>query len=482
MTSNFHPTPVRDIAGMVEDARAFHATHATLPIEWRKQQLKQLYKMIKENEAEWCQAVHNDVGVEKNQVYMRAIALIYNEVTLALNELDSWMSTVYPSVELAFKMDGAQIRKDPKGLVANIAPWNYPLQLSVVPIIGAIAAGCCLVLKPSELAEHTAMLLEKLIPKYLEPRAYKVVNGAVAETTTLLEQKFDHILYTGNGQVARIIAAAAAKNLTPLTLELGGKSPALVDDTANLAVTARRIAWGAFTNCGQTCVRPDYILCLAQTVDPLVAELKIAASEFFGLQFDKDDFRQGRIINARHYARVAKLLDETKGKVVFGGERVPDARYISPTVITGVNGDDSLMQTEIFGPLLPIITCASREEMIAFVNKRDKPLALYVFTNDDKFAERVLTETSSGGAIINDTLMHCVLPQLPFGGVGESGMGAYHGKYSFDMFTHSKSVLKKNFYGEGINSLRYPPTTDKKLSWLKMLSISEPREKWFGLF
>lgn len=436
--------------------------------------------MVKENESALHDAVHNDIGVEKTQVYMRATALIYNEISLTLNELDAWAAPHYPSVDLPFKLDGAQIRPEPKGVVANIAPWNYPLQLSIVPLIGAIAAGCCMVLKPSELAEHTAMILADLIPKYLEPRAFKVVNGAVPETSALLEQKFDHIIYTGNSQVARIVAAAAAKHLTPLTLELGGKSPAIVDEKTNLAVSARRIAWGAFTNSGQTCVRPDYIICKPSVVAPLVAELKIAAAELYGDKFDKDDFRQGRIINARHFARVAKLLADTKGKVEFGGQQVADARFIAPTVVSGVRGDDSLMLTEIFGPVLPIVTCDSHDEMIAFVNQRDKPLALYVFTSDDKFAERVLRETSSGGAVINDVLMQCVVSQLPFGGIGESGMGAYHGKFSFDMFSHQKSILKKNFFAESLNDMRYPPVTEKKLGWLRFAMVSEPKEnKWF---
>jgi acyl-CoA reductase-like NAD-dependent aldehyde dehydrogenase len=474
----FVATPVKDIAGIVADAHAFHATHATLALEWRKGQLKQLHKLLKENEKAICDAAFADLGVEPNQIFIREIALAYNDITLALNELDSWAAPHKPSVDLAYKLDGAQIRSEPKGVVANIAPWNYPVQLSIVPLVGAIAAGCCMVIKPSELAEQTAAILAKLVPLYLEPRAFKVVNGAVAETTELLAQRFDHILYTGNGQVARIVAAAAAKNLTPLTLELGGKSPALVDATADLAVTARRLAWGAFTNSGQTCVRPDYVLATPDVVDKLVAQLKIQANDHFG---EKNDARQGTIINDRHFARVAKLLDDTRGKIEFGNTRIPKEKYLSPTVVTGVKPDDSLMQSEIFGPILPICVMP-RDEMIRFVNSRDKPLALYVFTADDAFAERVLTETSSGSAVVNDVLMQCVIGELPFGGVGESGMGAYHGKHSFDTFSHKKSILKKNFLAEGLNDLRYPPITEKKISWLKWISISEPREKWFGLF
>jgi acyl-CoA reductase-like NAD-dependent aldehyde dehydrogenase len=478
MSSKFQATPVADIGGIVADARAFHATHATLPLEWRKTQLKQLFKMLKENEKAFCDAVFADLGVEPNQIFIREIALVYNDLTLALNELDAWAAPHKPAVELAFKLDNAQIRSEPVGVVFCVSPFNYPLQLSLVPLVGAIAAGCCMVIKPSELAEHTAAVLAHFIPLYLEPRAFKVVNGAVAETTELLAQRFDHILYTGNGQVARIVAAAAAKNLTPLTLELGGKSPALVDATADLSVTARRLAWGAFTNSGQTCVRPDYVLATPDVVDKLVALLQQHADEHFG---DKNDGRQGVIVNDRHFARVAKMLDDTQGKIAFGNKRVPGERFLSPTVVTGVKPDDALMQSEIFGPILPIVTLP-RDQMIAFVNSRDKPLALYVFTSDDTWAERVLSETSSGSAVINDVLMQCVVAELPFGGIGESGMGAYHGKHSFDTFSHKKSILKKNFMAESLNSLRYPPITEKKIGWLKWLSISEPREKWFGIF
>lgn len=481
--SVYSPTPVASIAGIVADARSFHATHATLPLDWRKAQLRALHRLLKENEAALCAAEKADVGVEENQVYVRSIGLLYNEITLALNELDTWAAPIKPSVDLAFKLDNAQIRPEPKGVVANIAPWNYPLQLSLVPLVGAIAAGCCMVLKPSELAERTAAIMAELIPRYLEPRAFKVVIGAVAETTELLVHKFDHIIYTGNSQVARIVAAAAAKHLTPCTFELGGKSPVIVDRTADLAIAARRIAWGAFMNCGQTCVRVDYALVEPDIVAPFVAQLKLAAAEFFGEHFDSTDFRQGRIINARHYARVTKLLDETKGTVEFGNARAVAERYLSPTVVTGVKADDSLMQTEIFGPILPVLAMP-RDEAIDFVNARDKPLALYVFSKDDAFAERVLSLTSSGGAVVNDVLMQCVVGQLPFGGVGESGVGAYHGQWSFLEFSHKKSVLKKAFIGEQLNDLRYPPLTDKKLSWLKWLTIAEPssEKKWFGLF
>jgi len=321
----------------------------------------------------------------------------------------------------------------------------------------------------------------RVLPKYLDAKAYKIVNGAVPETTKLLELKFDHILYTGNGQVARVIAAAAAKHLTPTTLELGGKSPAIIDKNVDLAMVARRLTWGAFMNAGQTCIRPDYVMCHPSQKDQLVAEIKKTLQEFYG-----DDPRtspdMARIVNARHYKRVTDMVDQSKGKIEIGNARDEMARYLSPTVISGVDGTDALMQSEIFGPVLPIMAVQSIDQAIAYVKGHDKPLALYVFSNDNTVVEKVVTSTSSGGVVVNDVLMHATVGTLPFGGVGESGMGAYHGKYSFDIFSHKKSMMVKPLALESVNSLRYPPLNDNKLGWLFSLSVSEPREKRFWFF
>jgi len=474
-------TPEKDVVGIVNVARDYFNSKVTLPIEWRKQQLKQLYKMLKENEDTLTNAIQKDVGGSRQRAWVASIAMLYNDISLAVDNLASWMKPEFPSVPLVNKMDNCQIRSDPKGVVLIIGAWNYPLQLTMVPLVGAIAAGCCAIIKPSEISINTANVLADLVPKYLDQKAFQIVNGGIPQTTKLLEQKFDHILYTGNATVARIVATAAAKNLTPVTLELGGKSPTIVDQNVDLTVVARRLAWGAFLNAGQTCIRPDYVLTLKDQVDPLVERLKVSIAEFFGNSDKADSDELGRIVNDRHFSRVSKLLEDSKGKVVLGGEKDASQKYIAPTVVL-VEKEDALMKGEIFGPILPIVVVKDIDEAIDFINNGEKPLALYVFTNNSKVYEKVLTETSSGSALINDTLMQATVHELPFGGIGESGQGAYHGKHSFDVFSHKKSVMIKSLGLEFANAIRYPPMDDKKLGWVKTLAVSEPKEKRFWFF
>jgi len=356
--------------------------------------------------------------------------------------------------------------------VLIIGAWNYPIQLTLLPLVGALSAGNCVVLKPSEVSEHTAQVLADLLPKYLDPKAVAVVNGAVPETQEVLAQRFDKILYTGNGMVGRIILQAAAKHLTPCILELGGKSPAVVDRNCDIKVAARRIAWGKWMNCGQTCIAPDYVMCEKSIQADLVRELEAASHEFFSKD-PKSSESYARIINGRHYTRIRGLM--SAGTTVMGGEKECDEKdkYIPPTIITDIDDKAPIMKEEIFGPVLPIKTVDSIDSAIRFINDHDKPLALYVFSNDDKVCERVLTQTSSGGAIANDTLMHAGVPQLPFGGVGASGMGAYHGKLSFEAFSHQRAVMVKKLGMEGVNSIRYPPYSAKKLGWISWLSVEK---------
>ncbi len=331
--------------------------------------------------------------------------------------------------------------------------------------MGAIAAGNTAVVKPSEVSAATSAIIARLVPKYLDRDAVAVIEGGVPETTALLAQRFDHIFYTGNGTVGRVVMKAAAEHLTPVTLELGGKSPCIVDEDVDLDVAARRIVWGKFFNAGQTCVAPDYLLVHERVKPRLIDKLRQMVTEFYG-----DDPKQsrdyGRIINERHHARLSKLL--ASGKPVLGGQTDEQARYIAPTVLEDVSPDAPIMQEEIFGPILPVLTVPNVESAIEFVNRRDKPLALYVFTNDKQTAERVIERTSSGGACVNDCVSHLVPPELPFGGVGPSGMGAYHGKAGFDTFTHKKSVLDKATKLDA--PLRYPPYADQKLKWVKRLT------------
>jgi aldehyde dehydrogenase (NAD+) len=357
------------------------------------------------------------------------------------------------------------IYRDPLGVVLIIGPWNYPLQLLLLPALGAIAAGNCVVLKPSELAPATSSLIARRLPEYLDAASVSVVEGGAAETTMLLAERFDHIFFTGGETVGRIVMQAAARHLTPVTLELGGKSPCIVDRHVDLEVAARRIVWGKFYNTGQTCVAPDYILAHKEIEERLLAKLKETVHEFFG-----DDPHSvadyGRIINERHYERLMGLLPGS-GEIVTGGTGFPADRYIAPTILKNTSSEAPVMTGEIFGPILPVLKVQDVEHAIAFVNSRPKPLALYVFTSDPAVQAKVLDRTTSGGVTVNHTLLHLANPSLPFGGVGPSGMGAYHGRTTFETFSHRKSVLVKRTWLDPW--FFYPPYTDAKKRWVRRI-------------
>jgi aldehyde dehydrogenase (NAD+) len=332
----------------------------------------------------------------------------------------------------------------------------------MIPVAGAIAAGNAVVMKPSEVSSATSALLGKLVPQYFDNDAVAIVEGAVPETTQLLAEKFDHIFYTGNGTVGRVVMRAAAENLTPVTLELGGKSPTIVDKSANIAIAGRRIAWAKYVNAGQTCVAPDYVLAHADIADKLVDEIRKSVKDFYGADPQSSgDF--ARISSPRHFIRLKAML--TSGKVAIGGQTDEQQRYIAPTVLVDVQASDSVMQEEIFGPILPMLTVGSIDEAISFVNARPHPLALYVFAEDQKVNDKVVASTTSGGVTVNGTIFHMTGPFLPFGGVGESGMGAYHGRAGVDTFQHLKPVLKRSTRVDA--PLAYPPYTKRKFAILK---------------
>jgi aldehyde dehydrogenase (NAD+) len=349
------------------------------------------------------------------------------------------------------------IQPEPKGVVLIIAPWNYPMSMILAPLVGAVAAGNCAVLKPSEVTRHTSEALARIIPRYLDPEAFTVIEGGVPETTELLEQRFDHILYTGNERVARIVMTAAAKHLTPVTLELGGKSPCLVDKSADLEVAASRIAWGKFINAGQTCVAPDHVLVHRAVADRFVDTLARKIREFYG-----DDPAQSpdycRIASERHTERFVKLLE---GQKIHTGGRVDVAnRYVAPTIVLDPPLDSGLMQEEIFGPVLPVIVVDEMHEAIKFVADRPKPLALYLFAASTALEEAVLTKLSAGSVCVNDAVIFMVAPELPFGGIGNSGMGRYTGWYGFETFSHMKPVMKRSNRFDA--PMRYPPYNERK--------------------
>ncbi|MGK7911660.1 MAG: aldehyde dehydrogenase [Synechococcus sp.] len=450
------------IPDVVARQRTFFATGQTQPLEFRLQQLQRLKQAIIDRQDDILAAAKADLGRPAFEAYFEIATLA--EVNTALKQLRRWMKPETVKVGIDQFPGTAWRQPEPLGIVLIIGPWNYPFQLMMSPLVGAIAAGNCAVLKPSEHAPHTSKVVADIVVAAFDPDYVAVFEGEVDTSQQLLNEKFDHIFFTGGTEVGRIIMQAAAKTLTPVTLELGGKSPCIVDADVKLDVAARRIAWGKFINAGQTCIAPDYILVDRRIKDDLIDQLRATIAEFFGNTPEQSsDF--GRIIHERHFDRLVTFLGH--GDVAIGGESSRERRYIAPTVLENVTWDDGVMQEEIFGPILPVLTYDSLDEAIAKINERPKPLALYVFSSRSEVQERVLSSTSSGGACINDTVMHVGVDTLPFGGVGDSGIGAYHGKFTFDTFSHYRSVLKKGLWLD--LKWRYAPYTEAGLKQIRKL-------------
>jgi aldehyde dehydrogenase (NAD+) len=437
----------------------------TRPLEYRLEQLAGLARFLKEREHEIEQAIHSDLGRPALEVYSSEVAFIASELALVRKKLASWMKPQRVPTSLVGQPGKSLIYREPLGVVLIIGPWNYPLQLVLVPLLGAIAAGNCAIVKPSELAPATSALLAARLNEYVDPQCAQIIEGGVAEATELLGERFEHIFYTGNGAVGRIVMEAAAKNLTPVSLELGGKSPCIVDRQTDLAVASRRIVWGKFYNAGQTCVAPDYVLVHQAAHEALLSHMKETVRDFFGAD-PRSSADYGRIVNTRHHRRLLKLIPGS-GELVTGGTADENDRYIAPTILRDVPADAPIMADEIFGPILPVLAVRDIENAIAFVNERPKPLALYVFSNDPLVQQTVLERTSSGGVTVNHTLIHLAVPSLPFGGVGPSGMGAYHGRATFETFSHRKSVLVKPTWIDP--SIFYPPYNNFKKKWIRRI-------------
>ncbi|MFS0692370.1 aldehyde dehydrogenase family protein [Streptomyces nitrosporeus] len=423
---------------VVARLRATFRTGRTRSLDWRTGQLTRLRDLLTESGDELADALHADLGKSRGESYRSEIDFTVREIDHTLERLAGWLEPEPAPVPAVLAGASAQTVQDPLGVVLVIAPWNYPVQLLLAPVAGALAAGNTVVAKPSELAPATSAAVARLVPRYLDTDAVAVVEGAVPETTALLAERFDHIFYTGNGTVGRIVMAAAAKHLTPVTLELGGKSPAFVDRGTDLRTVASRLVSGKFLNAGQTCVAPDYVLTDRETAPALAKALAEAVEERFGTD-PSTSAEYGRIVNERHFDRLVRLLDS--GRTVTGGVHDRGTKYIAPTVLADVSPNDPVMAEEIFGPVLPVLTVDGLDAAIGFINDRDKPLALYAFTTDPEVRERLLTETSSGGVGMGLPLAHLTVSDLPFGGVGESGMGNYHGRYSLETFSHRKAVL-----------------------------------------
>jgi aldehyde dehydrogenase (NAD+) len=444
--------------------RATFASGKTHPIEWRLHQLGELARMMREHEQDFGEALRADLGKCHFEAVLTEMSFVESEARYAQKHLKRWLRPKRVSTPLMAMPARSYIQPEPKGVVLIIAPWNYPLSMVCAPLVGAIAAGNCAVLKPSEITSHTSAAIARILPRYLDTDAFVVVEGGIPETTALLEHPYDHILYTGNERVARIVMAAAAKHLSPVTLELGGKSPCIIDKSADLEVAANRIAWGKFINAGQTCVAPDHVLVhrevAAQFADTLAAKIK----QFYG-----DDPAQSpdfcRIASERHAARFAKLLEGQK--IHTGGQVDVARRYVAPTIVIDPDPDSELMREEIFGPVLPVITVDEMHHAIKFVADRPKPLALYLFARSKALEEAVLSRLSAGSVCINDAVIFMVSPELPFGGIGASGMGRYTGWYGFETFSHMKPVMKRSFRFDV--PLRYPPYDDFKARVMRMV-------------
>ncbi|KAI4556190.1 hypothetical protein MJT46_014813 [Ovis ammon polii x Ovis aries] len=462
----------------VQRVRAAFGSGRSRPLTFRRRQLEALRAMVQEREKDILAAIGADLSKSEFNAYSQEVISVLGEIDLMLEKLPEWAAAKPAQRNLLTMLDEAYIQPEPLGVVLIIGAWNYPFVLTIQPLIGAIAAGNAVIIKPSEVSENTAKLLAKLLPQYLDQDLYAVVNGGVEETTELLKQRFDHILYTGNTAVGKIVMQAAAKHLTPVTLELGGKSPCFVDRDCDLDVACRRIAWGKFMNCGQTCIAPDYVLCEPSLQDQIVRKVQEAVKEFYGENV-KESPDYERIVNLRHFKRIQSLLEGQK--IAFGGEMDEATRYIAPTVLTDVDPDTKVMQEEIFGPILPIVPVKNADEAIQFINEREKPLAFYVFSHNSKLIKRMIDGTSSGGVTGNDVIMHFMLSSLPFGGVGSSGMGAYHGKHSFDTFSHQRPCLLKTLKREGANQLRYPPNSQSKVDWAKFFLLKRFNKGKLGL-
>jgi aldehyde dehydrogenase (NAD+) len=464
LSNKVNAPSVTDIAPKIQLIKNTFATGKTKPLTWRIEQLTQIRKMVVEQQDKIFAAMQEDLGRCDMESWTAELGGVISEVDHSLKHLKKWVKPRKVSTPIIAQPGKSYLLPEPLGTILIIGAWNYPLLLVLSPLISVVSAGNNALIKPSELSANMSMLLAELVAQYLDPDAFTVVEGAVNETTELLKHQFDHIIYTGGEVVGKIVMRAAAEFLTPVTLELGGKSPCIVDSSTDLDVTAARIVWSKWMNAGQTCVAPDYVLVEESFATQLIDAIKQKLTAFYSADAaNSQDY--GRIVSERHLTRIVSYLDGQE--VIHGGKYDVANKYIEPTIVLNPAHDSLLMQEEIFGPILPIVTVKNISQSIPFVNERAKPLALYIFSKNKDFEQHVLRSTSAGMVCINDGFMFAANPNLPFGGVGNSGTGAYHGKIGFDNFSHLKTVMKRSFWFDV--PLRYPPFTDKKFKLLKKL-------------
>lgn len=459
-----------DYGCLVSGLRQAFLSGRTRSVAWRISQLKGIERMLDENEEVFISALKQDLNKPVQESVVAEIDFIKNDIIGILRHIETWTQDVPVARSPLTLLDKPYLHPEPYGVALIMGAWNFPLHLSLAPLTPAIAAGNCAVVKPSEIAPATATAIQELLPKYLDNHCFKVVCGGIPETTELLKQRFDYIFYTGSTQVGKIVGAAANVHLTPCTLELGGKSPAYIDEGCNLDVVLKRLLWGKFNNCGQICVAPDYVLCSKATERKIIPKMKALLESWYTQQPNQSE-SYCRIVTTRHAERLKAMLEASSGKIAVGGHVDVAEKFMEPTILTGVDWNDPTMKEEIFGPILPILTVGSVDEAIMRINERDKPLALYVFSERPELVAKFQAETSSGGLTVNETLFQLSVEQLPFGGVGASGMGAYHGKAGFDTFTHYKPVLIRDlgWLGEKLGEFRYPPYNQKALRFIRNL-------------
>lgn len=440
-----------EISALLEAQRAFFKAGKTLPLSAREEALSALQQAVRRHEKDLEAALQKDLGKSPQESYMCEIGLLLAEIAYVKKHLRRWARPQKVSTPLTSFPARSFVLQEPYGVVLIMSPWNYPVLLTLEPLVGALAAGNCAVIKPSAYSPATSECLQTIVQEAFEAQLVFLVTGGRAENQSLLEQRFDYIFFTGGVSVGKVVMQKAAQHLTPVTLELGGKSPCIIDHTADLKLAAKRLAFGKWLNCGQTCIAPDYVLIEKSIHDAFLVELKEAVGQMYGTALQNQDY--GHIINQKHFERLCGLID--RQKVVLGGATDASTLQIEPTILDQVSAEDKVMQEEIFGPILPLITVENTDEAFQWIQGREKPLALYLFSNDKATQHQFMHNLAFGGGCINDTIMHIASSTLPFGGVGNSGMGAYHGKYSFQTFSHAKAVVKRGRRPD--IALRYQP-------------------------